>query len=323
MSEEEALRIEVPRELDGQRVDRAAAALLGGALTRTKVRRLIEDGNLLLDGRDVKPSSRVESGQVLEIFVPPPPPADLAAQDIPLTVVYEDEDLIVINKASGMVVHPAAGNPDGTLVNALLHHCGGIEAGDAARPGIVHRLDKDTSGLMVAAKNERTHALLSAMFATKSVVRVYVALVYGRPGKEGLISTPYGRSPGNRRKFTGKVQSQRRAVTRYRRLESFDRAGVSLLELVLETGRTHQIRVHMTEAGWPVLGDPVYGRRHVPPHLKDVLRGVDHTLLHSGTIEFSHPTRGSWIRLTAEPEPIFQEVLARLEAFEKSNDIKK
>jgi 23S rRNA pseudouridine1911/1915/1917 synthase len=304
-------------------VDRAAAVLLGGALTRTRVRRLIEEGNLLLDGRDVKPSSRVGSGQVMEVFVPPPPPADLKAQDIPLAVLYEDEDLIVINKPSGMVVHPAAGNPDGTLVNALLHHCGGIKAGDEARPGIVHRLDKDTSGLMVAAKNERTHALLSGMFARKSVVRVYRALVYGDPPKEGVISTPYGRSPANRKKFTGRAQSPRRAVTRYRKIRAFGRAGVSLLELVLETGRTHQIRVHMSEAGWPLVGDPLYGRRRVPDGLAHALEGVDHTMLHSRTIEFSHPTRGTWIRLTVEPEPVFLEALSRLEALEKQNDIEK
>jgi 23S rRNA pseudouridine1911/1915/1917 synthase len=322
MPEEQIFHFEITSELEGKRIDSAVAALSKGELTRTRVRRLIDEGNLLLDGGEVKPSCKVAAGQKVELFLPPPQPASLVKQDIPLSIVYEDRDLVIVNKPSGMVVHPAAGNPDGTLVNALLFHCASIEGGDAARPGIVHRLDRDTSGLMVVAKNEKTHARLAAMFGSKSVVREYRALVFGRPPAEGMIDTPYGRSPRDRKKFSGKVRSERRAVTRFRNLRVFERSGISLLSLVLETGRTHQIRVHMSEAGWPVVGDPVYGRRHVPKELKGILEGVGHTLLHSCRIEFTHPTKGSWIELAVEPEPVFMEVVGKIEVREGGMAIK-
>ena len=318
MPEDIVLRFVIPGELAGQRVDRAVAALSGGELTRTRVRRLIEDGNVFVDGAETKPSSKVAEGQSVEVFVPPPPPREIVPQDISLDVVHEDEDLIIVNKPSGMVVHPGAGNPDGTLVNALAARCAIRGVGEAMRPGIVHRLDKDTSGLMVVAKNEKAHALLSAMFATKSIVRRYVALVYGTPPPEGVISTAYGRSRRDRKKFTGRTSSTRRAVTRYRRLVSFEKAGLSLVELSLETGRTHQIRVHMSEAGWPLVGDAVYGRRHPSPGLRDLLSSASHTLLHSRTMEFTHPIRGSWMSLSVEPEPVFKDILAKLETYERT-----
>jgi 23S rRNA pseudouridine1911/1915/1917 synthase len=312
MDEEHILSFEIPVDLAGERIDKAAASLSGGELTRTKVRKLMEEGNLLVDGREVKPSSKVAAGQKIELFVPAPPPRDIIAQDIPLDVCYEDEDLLVINKPSGMVVHPAAGNPDGTLVNALLHYCASIKGGEPSRPGIVHRLDKDTSGLMVVARNEKAHALLSSMFGSKSIMREYRALVYGNPPGEGVIDTPYGRSPGNRKKFTGRVRSERRAVTRHEKLKFFSLSEISLVRLTLETGRTHQIRVHMSESGWPVVGDPVYGRHHTPRGLKDVLGGVNHTLLHSFRIQFTHPVKGSRLEFTAQPEPVFLDVLRKL-----------
>lgn len=317
MAEDTILRFKVPATLVGERADKAVASMSGGELTRTRVRKLMEDGNLLLDGGDVKPSFKVEAGQEFEIFLPPPAPAELLPQDIPLDVPYEDEYLLVVNKPSGMVVHPAAGNPDGTLVNALLHRGSTLGGGELMRPGIVHRLDKDTSGLMVVAKDENTHARLTAMFASKSVVRRYEALVFGTPPAEGVIDTPYGRSRRNRKKFTGEAGGLRRAVTRYRNLRGFARAGVSLMALVLETGRTHQIRVHMSESGWPLVGDPLYGRKRAPKALGEVLGHVEHTLLHSATIEFAHPRKGSWIKIEAERRGDFEETLRRLEEFER------
>jgi 23S rRNA pseudouridine1911/1915/1917 synthase len=317
MAEDNVLRFKVPAELVGERADKAVASLARGQLTRTRIRKLMEDGNLLVDGGEVKPSSKVEKGQEIEIFLPPPEPAELLPQDIPLDIPYEDEYLIVVNKPSGMVVHPAAGNPDGTLVNALLHRCSSLEGGELMRPGIVHRLDKDTSGLMVVAKDENTHARLAAMFSSKSVVRQYEALVFGIPPAEGVIDTPYGRSRRNRKKFTGEPGGLRRAVTRYRNLRRFERAGVSLVGLVLETGRTHQIRVHMSESGWPLVGDPLYGRKRVPKGLGGVLGDVDRTLLHSVRIEFAHPRTGSWIRIEAGRQRDFEDVVRRLEEMER------
>jgi len=314
MQEEDTLRFEVPGELGGERVDKAVTSLLKGEITRTKVRKLVDEGNLLLDGDEVKPSSKVAQGQVVEIFMPPPPPETLLPQKIPVDILHEDKDLIVLNKPSGMVVHPAAGNPDGTLANALLYHCSSIKGGEKTRPGIVHRLDKDTSGLMVVAKSEKTHVLLSSMFSKKSVVREYRALVHGNPPDEGLVDTPYGRSPRDRKKFSGRVRSERRAITRFKRLEYFSRADISLVGLVLETGRTHQIRVHMSESGWPLVGDPVYGRKHVPHGLRELMEGIDHTLLHSFKIAFSHPIEGSWIEFTVGPEPVFQDLIEKLSA---------
>ena len=312
MSEEIVLHFVIPDNLAGERIDRVAAFLAKGELTRTRARRLIDEGGLLLDGSEVKPSQKVAAGQKLDIFIPPSPPSELKAQDIPLAIVHEDGDLIVLNKRSGMVVHPAAGNPDGTLVNALLFHNAAISGGEPGRPGIVHRLDKDTSGLMMVAKNEKTHALLSAMFASKKVARQYDALVFGRPPEEGVIDTPYGRSPRDRKKFTGKVKSGRRAVTRYKRTEYFEKADVSRLRLILETGRTHQIRVHVSESGWPIIGDGVYGKTRTPPGLRDILEPVDHTLLHSAGIAFVHPMSGQRLEFSADPEQIFLDTANKL-----------
>ena len=314
MSEETALHFIIPDSLAGERIDKVAAFLSKGELTRTRSRRLIDDGSLLLDGSEVKPSQKVAAGQKLDIFIPPPSASELTAQDIPLAIVHEDGDLIVLNKPSGMVVHPAAGNPDGTLVNALLFHNAAISGGDPGRPGIVHRLDKDTSGLMMVAKNEKTHALLSAMFASKQVSRQYVALVFGRPPGEGVIDTPYGRSPRDRKKFTGRVKTDRNAVTRFRREEYFEKADVSRVRLILETGRTHQIRVHMSESGWPVIGDGVYGKSHTPMGLRSILEPVDHTLLHSVSIAFVHPTSGQWLEFSADPEKIFLDTAEKLQS---------
>lgn len=311
MSESEILEITVPEPSAGDRVDRAVAHLSGGRLSRSQVKRLIEEGELLVDGRQVRPKERLRAGQAVTVFIPPPPPSDVVPQDIPIDVVFEDEHLMVIMKPSGLVVHPAAGHPDGTLVNALMHHRG-IACGEPGRPGIVHRLDKDTSGLMLVAKHEHAHTALARMIADRHVTREYLALVAGSPGPEGEIRTPYGRSPRDRKRFTSRLEGDVRAVTRYRTEQRFGGGAAALVRCVLETGRTHQIRVHMSESGWPLLGDPVYG--HVPRKgpLGEVAARAGRTMLHATHIELTHPETGGWLAFTREPPDDFRQIADRL-----------
>lgn len=307
MEETETLEIAVPDSSAGERVDKAAATLSGGRLSRSQVKRLIEEGELLLDGRQARPSQKVKTGQQISIFIPPPPPSDIVAQDIPLDVVFEDDQLIVLDKPSGLVVHPAAGNPDGTLVNALMFHRK-IECGEPGRPGIVHRLDKDTSGLMIVAKNDQAHTRLAKMIADRHVTREYLALVTGRPDDEGEIHTPYGRSPRDRKRFTSRIKGEVRALTRYRAEARFGDNAAALVRLVLGTGRTHQIRVHMSDSGWPLIGDPVYGRRPKMSPLLGIANEARRTMLHATHLEFTHPQTGKWLELTRDPPDDFAQI---------------
>lgn len=310
MEQIETLEISVPDSAAGERLDRAATSLSSGRLTRSQVKRLIEEGELLVDGRQARPSEKVRTGQSITIFIPPPPVSDIVPQDIPLDIVFEDDHLIVLDKPSGLVVHPAAGNPDSTLANALMFHRG-IECGDPGRPGIVHRLDKDTSGLMIVAKSQRAHADLGAMIADRHVTREYLALVAGRPPDEGEIRSPYGRSPRDRKRFTTRLGGEVRAVTRYRVEERFA-AGAALVRCVLGTGRTHQIRVHMSESGWPLIGDPLYGRSPGKGPLGDVARAAGRTMLHATHLELTHPETGRWMEFTRQPPDDFEAILGRL-----------
>jgi 23S rRNA pseudouridine1911/1915/1917 synthase len=318
----EPLSFTVAEADQGERLDKLLAGGLDG-LSRSRVRSLIDQGRVSSLGRTITDASmRVKPGQTFDVVVPEPEPAEPEPQDIPLTITYEDEDLLVIDKAAGMVVHPAAGNADGTLVNALLWHCGdrlsGI--GGVRRPGIVHRLDKDTSGLMVIAKNDLAHAGLAAQFADRSLSRTYQAVVFGVPSPtRGEIKGNIGRSSADRKKMAI-VSGGKPALTRYRVLKAFGTVA-SLVECTLATGRTHQIRVHMTHVGHPLVGDPVYGSRRSggPAHrgstgnsvgnakqrvateqVRDTLVGFQRQALHAVALRFNHPRDARQMRFESD-----------------------
>lgn len=287
---------------------------LGTGLSRAAAAKLIEEGRVTVGGRAGAKNLRLSSGACVVYEIPEPKESTTEAEDIPLDIVYEDEDLLVINKPSGMVVHPAAGNEEGTLVNALLYHCkdslSGI--GGEKRPGIVHRIDKDTSGLLAVAKNDPSHLSLSAQLEDHSMYRVYHALVSGGFAEdEGTVDLPIGRHPRDRKKMAV-VQSghARRAVTHYRVLARFGQ--VSYLALRLETGRTHQIRVHMAAKGHPLLGDTVYGGGHTPFEKKHAAL-LDGQCLHAKELSFRHPRTGAVMSFSSPlPEP-FLRLLSILE----------
>ncbi|MGI6182848.1 MAG: RluA family pseudouridine synthase [Candidatus Fimadaptatus sp.] len=274
-------------------------------LTRSRAQKLIADGHVLVDGaRPQKSGQQLKAGQSVDVEVPPPVEMNAVAQDIPIEIVYQDEYLAVVNKPCGMVVHPAAGNPDGTLVNALLgklDHLSGI--GGELRPGILHRIDKDTTGLLLIAKNDEAHVKLSEQIAAHTVGRVYLAILQGAPRcEEGEVDAPIGRHPVDRKRMAI-VRGGREAQTHYRVLAHL--RGATLIEARLRTGRTHQIRVHMASLGAPVMGDPLYGARKCP------LAGLDHQLLHACRIAFDHPCDGARRVFAVEPPEEF------LRCFEK------
>ena len=284
-------------------------------LSRNRVSALIGTGAVFLDGAAVYDQDRKTAvGEVYSITVPAPVDAVPQAQDIPLTVVYEDGDLLVIDKPAGMVVHPAAGNRDGTLVNALLAHCreslSGI--GGVIRPGIVHRLDKDTSGLMVVAKNDAAHQALSAQFAVHSLERCYLALVWGRLNPaQGVIETQIGRSAVNRKKMAVLKTGGKRAETHYRTVEVCANGAVSLVECSLKTGRTHQVRVHMTALGHPLIGDSTYGKTPKSARIDSLRPAVEfpRQALHSYKMSFEHPSTGEIMRFEIPLPPDMRAVM--------------
>jgi len=316
--------VTVAPEAAGGRLDRLLAAALP-ELSRSRLKALIEEGRVSAAGQAVtSPSAKVKAGQTFAIIVPETRPVALAAQAIPLEILYEDRELIVLNKPAGLVVHPAAGNPDMTLVNALMAHCGpelsGI--GGEARPGIVHRLDKDTSGLMVAAKSAAAHQGLSELFAARNIDRAYWALVWGLPSpSEGTIAGNIGRSPRNRKKMAVLRHGGRPAETAYRLLRSFQNGRVSLVECRLKTGRTHQIRVHLAEIGHPVLGDPLYGRggtaarraRLLPEGAQAALAALGRQALHAKTLGFRHPVSGDDLQFESELPTDISALISSLE----------
>jgi 23S rRNA pseudouridine1911/1915/1917 synthase len=284
-----SVTVDIGAEQAGQRLDQALAAVAPG-LSRSQVQRLIKEGRVTSGGRVCeRASGTVADGETYVLDIPPPAPSAHVAQDLPLEILYEDEDLVVVNKPPGMVVHPAAGHADGTLVNALLHHVDDLSGvGGEARPGIVHRLDKGTSGVMVVAKNDAAHQELARQFHDREIEKEYITLVWGVVNAGRRIEDPIGRDPDNRQRMSTKARRARTAVTRIVRVEHLP--GVTLAIVGIATGRTHQIRVHLSAIGHPVVGDAVYGgvHRRVAPHLKAIGR-LERPFLHALRLSFVHP----------------------------------
>lgn len=288
----------------GERIDALLAQEID-ELTRSQAARLIEQGLVTLRCEPIKKNHRVSAGEVFVVELPEAEAVELIAEAIPLDIAYEDEDLVVVNKARGMVVHPAPGHPSGTLVNALLSHCGSSLSGIGGekRPGIVHRIDMDTSGLIIVAKNDYAHRFLSAQLADHSLARTYEAVVIGRVRDDsGTVDAPIGRHPTDRKRMAVTERSSRNAVTHYEVIARYN--GYTHIRCRLETGRTHQIRVHMAHIGHPLLGDEVYGRGRE--------KGLEGQCLHARELRFIHPRTNEPCKLKTELPDYFREVLSRL-----------
>jgi 23S rRNA pseudouridine1911/1915/1917 synthase len=318
-----AIVLEVPPALAGERLDRALTAMLEGsphATSRAEVQRWIEGGHVTIDGAVATVKQRARAGARIEAHPPAPPPSAAIPQDIPLTILFEDADLLVIDKPAGLVVHPAAGHADGTLVNAVLHHVRGDESpgeevelpGDLSRPGVVHRLDRDTSGVMVVTKTRVAREALMARFAAHDLERSYLAIVVGEHPASATYDTLHGRHPRDRKRFTSRVTRGRRAVTHVVRVEALE--GATLVRCTLETGRTHQIRVHLAEAGLPVLGDAVYGKPPRDPQLRAIGAALGRQALHASVLGFPHPTTGAPLRFESKLPADVQRALDALRA---------
>lgn len=292
-------------EKTGERIDALLPYMLP-EITRSAAQKLIESGAVTINGQAVKKNRRSVEGEEIRVSMPDPESVELVAQDIPLDVVYEDSDLIVINKPRGMVVHPAPGHPDGTLVNALLFHCGDSLSGIGGekRPGIVHRIDMDTSGLIIAAKNDFAHQQLSAQLSDHSLARTYEAVVYGRVKDDrGTVNAPIGRHPTDRKRMAVTEKNSRPAVTHYEVIDRY--RGYTHIRCRLETGRTHQIRVHMEKIGHPIVGDMVYGK-------KQAHKGLEGQCLHARCLRFIHPRTGEAVELESELPEYFRQLLDKL-----------
>jgi 23S rRNA pseudouridine1911/1915/1917 synthase len=298
------------------------------ALSRSQVKYAIEEGDVLVNGKTPKVSQKLKEGDVIILTQRPPVEATAVPQEMPLDIVYEDEAIIVINKSAGLVVHPAPGNPDKTLVNALLFHCHDLSGiGGVLRPGIVHRLDKDTSGLIVAAKSDDAHRSLSSQFEKRDVHKKYLALVWGDiKGDHGEIIAAVGRHPVNRKMMSTKSSHGKGALTLWKVRERF--GVVTLLDVEIKTGRTHQIRVHLSERGYPVVGDSVYGNASrikavTDPALKSKLKEFNRQALHAEQLSFIHPVKNERVVFTADMPDDMADLCSRLRSGTKSVDSKK
>lgn len=289
-------------------------------ISRSQLKKLIDSAHITVNGRSAKASTKLKGGEVLAITLPAPEPTEALPEDIPINILYEDHDIIVIDKVAGMVVHPAAGHAGGTLVNALLFHCTDLAGiGGELRPGIVHRIDKDTSGVIVATKNDQSHQHLAAQFKDHTINRRYIALIHGYPGNNsGTIDQPIGRHPTQRKKMSTKARNGKRAVTHWKVLKQFHTDRLSLVEFKLETGRTHQIRVHFAEINCPLVADPLYGNRSRLTAIKDSeLRALIGRLpgqaLHARSLGFIHPTSGKYLEFFSEIPDTLQDIIAYLD----------
>ena len=300
----EPILLRASEESKNQRLDAFLASSLDG-LTRSQATRLIESGEVAVDGKPVSKSYKLAGGEDIAVTLPEPEPVEAVPQDIPLDVVYEDADVIVVNKPSGMVVHPAPGHPDGTLVNALLYHCAGTLSGigGALRPGIVHRIDRDTSGLIIAAKNDAAHQYLSAQLADHTLARTYECIVVGKLREDrGTVNAPIARHPTDRKRMAV-VAGGREAVTHWEVIARYP--GYTHVRCRLETGRTHQIRVHMAYIGHPILGDTVYGAKKEVP-------GLTGQCLHAVGLRFLHPRTHEVVELSCPLPDEFTRMLQKI-----------
>lgn len=289
----------------GLRIDKVICQAVDG-MSRSAVQKVIDDGNVSVGDTVISKNYKARQGDVIKVIIPQARELEITAEDIPLDIRYEDSDLLVVNKPKGMVVHPAAGNYDGTLVNALMHHCKGSLSGinGVIRPGIVHRIDKDTSGLLIVAKNDFAHINLAEQIKVHSFTREYQSVVYGKMKTEsGIVDAPIGRHPVDRKKMAVTPKNSKNAVTHYKIINEYD--GFTHLGLRLETGRTHQIRVHMAYIGHPVAGDPVYGP-------KKVIESLSGQCLHAGLIGFRHPRSNEYIEIKSELPEYFTQFLRRI-----------
>ena len=306
------LTLTVPDDAEAVRLDRYLASLLPDH-SRSQIQRLIKEGRVRVAGRETKANQSVKTGQHIAVDLPEPLESTLRPEALPLTILYQDPDIVVVDKPAGMVVHPAAGHESGTLVNALLHHIDDLSGiGGEKRPGIVHRLDRGTSGLMVVAKHDRAHQELARQFHDREVEKQYLALVWGRVEAGRRINLPLGRDPGNRKKMSARSRRSREAVTRIVRVEHLGQA-LTLAAVAIHTGRTHQIRVHLSAIGHPIVGDALYGGVH--RRVAGDLRAVTHLerpFLHAAQLTFTHPVDGRRMEFTSDLPDDLRRVLDEL-----------
>ena len=296
----------ITNEQENLRIDKYLAQTVPD-ISRSYLQKLVADGQVLVNGVPVKTSYKLKSGDIVQVTIPEPEVLQIIPEDIPLDILYEDADILIVNKPKGMVVHPAAGHTTGTLVNAVMYHCKDelSSINGVLRPGIVHRIDMDTTGVLVVCKNDMAHQSLAEQLKVHSITRIYYAIVYDNlPEEEGTIHKPIGRHPTNRKKQAVNVRNGRDAITHYRVLERLQ-GKYTLVECRLETGRTHQIRVHMASIHHPLLGDTLYGPAKDPFHLQG-------QTLHAGVLGFMHPRTGQYVEFRAELPEYFQELLNRL-----------